>query len=112
MARVCALAAVSACLPACAQITVITDNQPPKSEVRLGVLAVDLGPSTQNTVVSASGVGLISNPAGATLGYSKAKIIQIGHDCRVVIATEKLDAITSDPEMLDIIKKTPKACGA
>jgi hypothetical protein len=111
MARVCALAVVSACLPACAQITVITDNQPPKSEVRLGVLAVDLGPSTQNTVVSASGVGLISNPTGATLGYSAARVIRMGDGCRVVIATDNAE-VARDIEIQRLLKTIPAACGA
>src|SRR3569832_204955 len=75
----------SAFLPGCAQITVVSDGQPPKSEWRFGVLAIDVAPSAENTIVSASGFGLITNPSGASLGYSSARVVRIGDDCRLVV---------------------------
>ena len=78
---VCLLTMVCAVsLAGCAQIVVQTDEAPPKSELRFGVLSIDIAPSQKNTIVSSSGFGLISNPSGATLGYSKARIVRIGDE--------------------------------
>jgi hypothetical protein len=102
----------SAGLAGCAQVTVISDQAPPQSEWKFGVLAVDVAGSSKNTIVATSGVGLISTPAGATLGYSNARIVQIGDECRVVITTKDLDALTKDREMARRLKATHKACAA
>lgn len=99
-------------LGGCAQITVFSDQGPPRSEWKFGVLAIDLAASNNNTIVATSGLGLISNPSGTTLGYSNARIVRIGDECRVVIATKDLDAVTNDPELLRLLKTTHKACAA
>src|SRR5712692_9885767 len=67
----------SICLGGCAQVNVISDQGPPKSEWKFGVLAIDVAGSSKNTIVSSSGVGVISTPSGTTLGYSNARIIRI-----------------------------------
>src|SRR3954452_15159690 len=81
-------ASFSICLGACAQITVISDKAPPQTEWKFGVLAIDLGGSSKSTIVQSTGVGVISTPAGATLGYSNARIVSIGDECLIVITTE------------------------
>jgi len=97
-------------LPGCAQITVVSGDQPPKSELHFGVLAVDLAPAKENTLVSASGLGLISTPSGTTLGYTKANVVRMGDECRVVIAVKDSDAIAKDPELLRLLRTIHKAC--
>lgn len=112
-ARVWLLALVCAVgLPGCAQITVVADDQPPRSEWRFGVLSVDVAPSKKNTIVSTSGFGLISNPSGATLGYSKARIVRMGDECRLVIQTQDPMDVAHDEELVRLLKSIPHACGA
>jgi hypothetical protein len=97
-------------LGGCAQVTVLTEQAPPQSEWKFGVLALDLAASTDNTIITTSGVGLTSSPSGIALGYSKAKIVRIGDECRVVIAVGDLEAISKDNELLRRLKSTYKAC--
>jgi hypothetical protein len=105
-------ASCSICLAACAQITVITDTAPPQTEWKFGVLAVDLAGSSKNTIVQTTGVGIVSTPDGATVGYSKAKIVRLGDECRVVISTPDLEAISKDRELARRLRATHKACNA
>jgi hypothetical protein len=105
-------ASCSMCLGACAQITVITDNAPPQTQWKFGVLAVDLAGSSKNTIVQSTGVGIISTPDGATVGYSKARIVRLGDECRVVISSPDLEAISKDRELAKLLTKTHKACTA
>lgn len=102
----------SICLGGCAQVNVISDQGPPKSEWKFGVLAIDLAGSNKNTIVSTSGVGIISTPSGTTLGYSDARVVRIGDECRVVISTKDLEAIKEDEKLLQLLKSTYKACVA
>ena len=102
----------SLCLGACAQITVVSDTAPPKTEWKFGVLAVDLANANENTIVHSQGVGLVSTPSGATLGFANAKIVRMGDECRIVIATKDLEAISKDRELLRLLKTTHKACAA
>ena len=96
----------------CAQITVVSDEKPPHSELKFGVLAIDLAGSNENTIVRSTGVGLVSTPSGATLGYSNARIVRMGDECRVVIAVNDLEAISKDPELMRRLKATHRACAA
>ena len=105
-------ASCSICLGACAQITVISDNAPPQTEWKFGVLAIDLVGSSKNTIVQSTGVGVISTPSGATLGYSNARIVSIGDECRIVITTEDIGAISKDRKLARLLRKTHKACTA
>ena len=105
-------ASCSICLGACAQITVISDNAPPQTEWKFGVLAIDLAGSSKNTIVQTTGVGVISTPSGATLGYLNARIVSLGDECRIVITTQDLDAISKDRELARLLRKTHKACTA
>jgi len=109
-ASLAALCAV--CLGACAQITVISETAPPQTEWKFGVLAIDIAGSSQNTIVQSTGLGLVSTPSGATLGYSNAKIVRIGDDCRVVISTSDIEATSRDRELARLLKLTHKACAA
>ena len=59
-----------------------------------------------------SGVGLMTTSAGATLGYGKTKIIRIGDDCRVVIATNDLEAVSKDLDLMRRLKAAHHACAA
>ena len=102
----------SASLAGCAQVTVISDQGPPHTEWKFGVLAIDLAGSSKNTIVQATGVGLVSTPSGATLGYANARIVRIGDECRVVIATKDLEAISKDKKLLRLLRSTHKACAA
>ena len=102
----------SLCFGGCAQVTVISDHAPPHSEWKFGVLAIDLAETGNNTIVQSTGFGLVSTPSGSTLGYANARIVRIGDDCRVVIATKDLDALTKDPELLRLLRTTHKACAA
>lgn len=102
----------SLCLGACAQITVISDKAPPQTEWKFGVLAIDLTGSSKNTIVQTTGVGVVSTPSGTTLGYANARVVLLGNECRVVVATKDLDAATKDPELLRLLKTTHKACAA
>jgi hypothetical protein len=99
-------------LGGCAQITVVTDHAPPSSEWKFGVLSIDLANSNQNTIIQSTGVGLVSTPSGATLGYANARIVRIGDECRVVIATKDLEALSKDQELLRLLMTTHKACAA
>jgi hypothetical protein len=111
--RAVSLAAlVSMCLGACAQITVITDNAPPKTEWKFGVLAIDVAGSQKNTIVATKGVGLITTPDGPTLGYADARFVRIGDECRLVIQTRDAEVIASHQELLRVLKSIPKACAA
>src|SRR5262249_34189255 len=65
--------------------------------------------SNKNTIVQTSGVGLISTPSGATLGYGQAKIVRIGDECRVVITAGDPEAIAQNPELLRLLKGAPNA---
>jgi len=76
------------------------------------VLAIDLVGSSENTIVQMTGVGLVSTRSGVTLGYSNARIVRIGDECRVVIATKDLEAISKDRELASLLKATHKACAA
>jgi hypothetical protein len=105
-------ASCSICLGACAQITVISDKAPPQTEWKFGVLAIDLVGSSKNTIVQSTGLGLVSTPSGATLGYSNSRIVRIGDECRVVIATQDLEAMSKDRELARLLKVTHKACAA
>jgi len=100
------------CLGGCAQVNVISDQGPPRTEWKFGVLAVDLAGSNKNTVVSSSGVGVISTPSGTTLGYSTARVVRIGDECRVVITAKDLEALKEDKKLLQLLKSTYKACVA
>jgi hypothetical protein len=114
-ARVGALSLAASCsifLGACAQITVISDNAPPQTEWKFGVLAIDLVGSSKNTIVQTTGVGLVSTPSGATLGYAKSRIVRIGDECRVVITTQDIDATSKDRKLARQLKVTHKACAA
>src|SRR5262252_6045556 len=102
----------SICLAACAQITVITDNAPPKTEWKFGVLAIDLANSPKNTIVATKGVGLVTTPDGPTLGYANAKIVRLGTECRLVIQTNDATELASREELLRVLKSIPKACAA
>jgi len=102
----------SVCLVGCAQITVVSDQGPPRSEWKFGVVAIDLAESSKNTIVHTTGVGLISTPAGATLGYGNAKIVRIGDECRVVITANDLGAMSKDRELQRLLKSAHKACAA
>ena len=111
--RAVSLAALSSmCLGACAQVTVISDNGPPKTEWKFGVLAIDLVGASKNTIVQADGWGVVSTPSGATLGYAKSRIVRIGDECRIVITTQDLDAIAKDRELARRLRATHKACAA
>jgi hypothetical protein len=112
MSMVSLAASCSICLAACAQITVITDTAPPQTEWKFGVLAVDLAGSSKNTIVQTTGVGIVSTPDGATVGYSKAKIVRLGDECRIVISTPDLEATSKDRELAKLLRKTHKACTA
>ena len=105
-------ASCSICLGACAQITVITDKAPPQTEWKFGVLAVDLAGSSKNTIIQSTGVGIVSTPEGATVGYSKSKIVRLGDECRVVISTPDLEATSKDRELARRLRATHKACNA
>jgi hypothetical protein len=106
------LAALAALyLGGCAQITVFSDNAPPQTEWKFGVLAVDLANSNKNTIVQSSGVGFVSTPSGATLGYANAKIVRLGDECRIVITARDLEAV-KDRELQRLLKTTHKACAA
>ena len=102
----------SACLGGCAQITVVSDQGPPKSEWKFGVLAIDLAGSNKNAIVHTTGVGLVTTPSGATLGYANAKIVRIGDECRVVIATDDLEALRKDRELQRLLRASHQACPA
>jgi hypothetical protein len=112
VARVIVIAATATLAAGCAQINIYSDKAPPRSEWKFGVLAIDLAGSNKNTIVHSSGVGLISTPSGSTLGYANAKIVRIGDQCRVVIATKDLDATSKDRELLRLLRATHKACAA
>jgi hypothetical protein len=105
-------ALVSLSLGACAQLTIISDDAPPKTEWKFGVLAIDLAGSSNNTIVQSTGVGVVTTPSGTTLGYSDSKIVRVGDECRVVIATKDLDAMSRDRELARLLKMTHKACAA
>jgi hypothetical protein len=100
----------STCVGACAQVTVISDNAPPKTEWKFGVLAVDLAGESKNTIVATKGWGIVSTPSGATLGYAHARVVRIGDDCRIVIATKDLEAISKDRELARLLWQTHRAC--
>jgi hypothetical protein len=102
----------SVCMGACAQITVVSDQAPPKTEWKFGVLAVDLGQSNKNTIVESKGIGIVSTPSGATLGYANAKVVRLGNECRVVISTRDFESVRNDPKLLSLLKSTRKACAA
>jgi hypothetical protein len=91
---------------------VISDKAPPQTEWKFGVLAIDLVGSSNNTIVQSTGVGLLSTPSGATLGYSNSRIVRIGDECRVVITTQDLEAMSKDRELARLLKVTHKACAA
>ena len=111
--RAVSLAAlVSTCLGACAQITVISDNAPPQTEWKFGVLAIDLAGESKNTIVQSNGWGIVSTPNGATLGYANSRIVRIGDECRIVITTQNLDATAKDRELARRLRATHKACAA
>src|SRR2546423_12588565 len=95
LATLCAM-----CLGACAQITVISDNAPPKTEWKFGVLAIDLAGSQKNTIVTTKGVGLITTPDGPTLGYANSRFVRMGTECRIVIQTTNAADIASRQELL------------
>jgi hypothetical protein len=99
-------------LGACAQITVISDKAPPQTEWKFGVLAIDLAGSSKNTIVQSTGLGLVSTPSGATLGYANSRIVRIGDECRVVITTQDIEATSKDRELARLLKGTHKACAA
>lgn len=107
LATLCAM-----CLGACAQITVINDNAPPKTEWKFGVLAIDLAGSQKNTIVAINGVGLITTPDGPTLGYANAKFVRLGNECRLVIQANDPADIARREELLRVLKSIPKACAA
>lgn len=107
------LAALSSvCLGACAQVTVISDNAPPKTEWKFGVLAIDLAGSQKNTIVATKGVGLVTTPDGPTLGYANARFVRIGDECRIVIQANDAADLASRSELLRVLKSIPKACAA
>lgn len=100
-------------LSGCAQVTVITDKDGPREAWKFGVLAIDLTPSAENTIISVKGIGLISNPSGTTLGYANAKVVRLGDECRVVISTKDLETIKSNEEELRrLLKSVEKSCVA
>lgn len=99
-------------LAGCAQITVVGEQGPPSSEWKFGVLAVELAPSAQNSIVSSSGIGIVSTPSGTTFGYANARIVRLGGECRVVISIRDLDALRNDEELSRLLKSTHKACAA
>lgn len=102
----------SSFLGACAQITVFTDHQPPRTELRFGVLAVDLSGSNKNTIIQSTGLGWVSTPTGATLGYAKTRIVRLGDQCRIVVSVDDSEVLRRDPQMLDLLKRAGSACGA
>jgi hypothetical protein len=105
-------ALVSLSLGACAQLTIISDDAPPKTEWKFGVLAIDLAGSPKNTIVATRGVGLITTPDGPTLGYANARFVRLGSECRLVIQTSDAADIASRQELLRVLKSIPKACAA
>ena len=102
----------AACLQGCAQITVISDEHPPKSEWHLGVLSVDIPASSKNTIVTTSGIGLISNPSGTALGYSSGRFVRLGEECRLVIQLPESQQAMRHEELVRLLKSIPRACGA
>jgi hypothetical protein len=104
------LCAVS--LSGCAQVIIVTDEQQPKSELRFGVLSVDVSASNKNTIVSTSGFGLISNPSGSALGYSSGRIVRLGDDCRLVLQLQNPEDVARQEELVRLLKSIPHACGA
>jgi hypothetical protein len=107
------LAALSSiCLGACAQITVISDNAPPRTEWKFGVLAIELAGSPKNTIVATKGVGLITTADGPTFGYANAKVVRLGTECRLVVQTNEPTDIAGREELLRVLRSIPKACAA
>lgn len=99
-------------LSGCAQVTIVTDNQPPKSEVRFGVLSVEVPASNKNTIISTSGFGLMSNPSGSALGYSSGRIVRLGDECRLVLQLQNPEDVARQEELVRLLKSIPHACGA
>jgi hypothetical protein len=97
-------------LGGCAQINVVSEKGVPQTEWKAGVLAIDVAPSAKNTIVTTSGVGLVSTPVGTTFGYSNARVVRIGDECRIVLTATDLEALGRDPELLRLLKSTYKAC--
>jgi hypothetical protein len=109
------LAAVfAACLPlflsACAQVTVVTNADAPRSEWKWGVLAIELGKSDQNSLAAISGIGAFSGPFGTVIGLARTKVVRMGDECRIVIATSDLAAILENPELMRTLKASYNAC--
>ena len=100
------------CLAGCTQITVLSDQTSPKTEWKFGVLAIDVAGSQKNTIVVTKGIGLITTPDSATLGYANAKFVRMGDECRLVIATSDPAAIEQREELLRLLRTIPTACGA
>jgi hypothetical protein len=94
----------------CAQVTVVSQDAPPRTEWKYGVLAIDLGSSKNNTIVSTSGLGLISGPSVTALGYTKARVVRIGDECRVVITANDPESLKKDEELFRRLKATREAC--
>jgi hypothetical protein len=107
-----ALMVGAVCLSGCAQIVVISDDEPPRTEWKFGVLVIDLAPSSKNTIVSSSGIGIVSTPGGATLGYANARIVRIGDACCIVIAAKDFETLRNDAETLRLLASVGKACAA
>jgi hypothetical protein len=110
--RVMSLVLCATCLGACAQITVLSDKAPPQTEWKLGVLAIDLAGSSTNMIAQSTGVGLVTTPSGATLGYANSRIVRIGDECRIVITTQDLEVIAKDRELARWLRAAHKACAA
>src|SRR5215211_4305921 len=102
----------SICLGGCAQINVFNDQGAIRSEWKFGVLAIDVTGSNDNTIVSASGLGLISGPSGMALGYSNARIVRLGKECRIVITAKDFEAMGKNEELMRLLKSTSQACAA
>ena len=81
-------------LGACAQITVFSDNAPPQTEWKFGVLAIDLANSNENTIVHSqrcrARIDALRRDARA---MRTPKSCALAIECRVVIATKDLEAI-------------------
>jgi hypothetical protein len=104
------VALCSMSLGGCAQITVLTDQEPPRSEWKFGVLSIDLADSNKNTIIQSTGVGLVSTPSGVTLGYANARIVRIGDECRLVVTVKDFDSLNKDEQLSQLLKSTAKAC--
>lgn len=102
-----AIGLLSLLLGGCAVVEINSGDGAARIERHAGVLMVKIDPSDTSHIVEASGVGLITDPGGTTLGYGTSRYVAFANGCQLVVFS---DNAAQSRKLKQAIPELGKAC--